>query len=181
MDHKYEIIQEFNNDIDSFLEFLKILAPSNMKQKIIQIEMFKHANKISPIEYFSIYVFPYKKYIDDNDVEYFLNKDLIEMNGKEEVANDFKMIEEIIKSIWTKLSKDNKDCCIKHLKILMDSSVEYIKYIINKSIVSYDILNGLMALKLVSASKKYEIVHQIMEKNFDLANDNITEQLLKLS
>ncbi len=183
-DFRVEIIKDFNEYIEEFLEFLKILAPSNLKHKIDQIIIFKNANKVAPIQYFSIYGLPYKKFLDNNDFSYILNTNLITKKTDSSTEEDFRIIEEIIKSIWNKLSEDNKNTCIKHMKRLLKCSVDYVTDIVNTEPNGNKQFTMLILLEIMNVdtflmSDKYHIMKLVTDKKIQEASQYINFLLTK--
>jgi len=180
MQRQLDTIKIFNYEIDNFLEFLKILAPSELRGKIHQIELFKQSNKLGPIKYYAIYVLPYKKHIADRDVNYFLSKDII-TNTDSDHGHDFRVLEEILKSIWINLSEENRQVCIDHLILLNKDAIAYMKALIDtNTYLSYDVWNKFNDAHNIHITDKYSVNYYVTEKQMNLANDAISNSLLKI-
>lgn len=177
---EFAAVKEFNINIEQFLDFLKILSPSNYHHRIFEIETFKNANKFGPIQYYAIYVLPYKNHIANGDIHYFLNKDIITQNKTRE-GSDFRMLEEIIKNIWVNLDKDDKAQCVQYLQLLTSNADDYVRALVDgKKDVSYDLIDTLIGMNKIDIGELYYLISLIVYGKFDEINKCTSDMISKL-
>jgi len=121
MSESEQIIEDFNSILyDLCLKIGNIVPDSIVGQNINTVEkLFNDKNnKNKFIDFFTLNVLQYKTYIDAEDDKFFLEKDFSEYKNVASKIFDFK-------SLWLKLSDENKKMLIMHLKILCELSQNY--------------------------------------------------------
>jgi hypothetical protein len=124
-------LENIENDFkDLIIDFIynlsKICPNSSISNNIIIIDKFIKNEPIKIIELFIKYVLKYKKYIDNEDENFFLSNCYSE-DIKDN--NDFVKVFEF-KNIWKNLDNNDKKNIMKYMKYLCDLSYNYfiIKY-----------------------------------------------------
>lgn len=118
-----QLTKDFNSSLEELLNFLKDKSPESILLKNVDLVMTAiKKNPEKPIEQFVIYVLKYKDKIDKGDEEFFLNKDYSsEIKGGSSSLSDVLTF----KSIWKKLSSNDKKFVIASMQILAYCSQQY--------------------------------------------------------
>ena len=120
------IINDFNNTLLSLAHNIASVCPNSIigsNIKDIDKAIKKRDNFTKFIDLFCIKVLQYKKKIDDEEEDFFMDKDYqSDLQGCDEsyLGNVIS-----VKSIWKDLTQENKQIVIKFFQILCELSQEY--------------------------------------------------------
>lgn len=129
---KSTLLKAFNGQIEEFLEDIVILFPDNREIKTSKtaIVMMKQANPKMLLSVWYRYIYmKYAEKIEEENIDYFLNKDYTEDVVKLEKNNSggSSVIESInkLKGPLRELDEENTSKCIQYLKNLNNLSNMY--------------------------------------------------------
>ena len=129
---KSTLLKAFNGQIEEFLEDIVILFPDNREIKTSKtaIVMMKQANPKMLLSVWYRYIYmKYAEKIEEENIDYFLNKDYTEDVVKLEKNNSggSSVIESInkLKGPMRELDEENTSKCIQYLKNLNNLSNMY--------------------------------------------------------
>lgn len=128
---KQEYINDFNTIFLDMANYIANICPSSVIGRNIKDinKAFEHLcpkNKTKFIDGYVIKVLKYKKFIDEENEEFFfkeIEKDEVK-NSKELKTNEIDLYE--LKTIWCKLKQEDKDQIFQFLQGLCAVSQEYI-------------------------------------------------------
>ena len=128
---KSTLLTAFNGQIEEFLEDIVILFPENrdIKTSKTAIVMMKQANPKMLLSVWYRYIYmKYAEKIEEENIDYFLNKDYTEDVAKlEKNSSGSSIIESInkLKGPLKELDEENTSKCIQYLKNLNNLSNMY--------------------------------------------------------
>jgi len=125
---KSDILKGFNNQFDEFLDDVEILFPSNgeIKKTKTGLLMLRKANPKMIINIWYRYVCEkYETEINNENIEYFLEKDYSEDLQKNANASQVLQGIDKIRAPLRQLDQDNKKQCLQYLKNLNQLSKIY--------------------------------------------------------
>jgi hypothetical protein len=128
---KSTLLKAFNGQIEEFLEDIVILFPENrdIKTSKTAIVMMKQANPKMLLSVWYRYIYmKYAEKIEEENIDYFLNKDYTEDVAKlEKNSSGSSVIESInkLKGPLKELDEENTSKCIQYLKNLNNLSNMY--------------------------------------------------------
>lgn len=128
---KSTLLKAFNGQIEEFLEDIVILFPENrdIKTSKTAIVMMKQANPKMLLSVWYRYIYmKYAEKIEEENIDYFLNKDYTEDVAKlEKNSSGSSIIESInkLKGPLKELDEENTSKCIQYLKNLNNLSNMY--------------------------------------------------------
>jgi hypothetical protein len=181
---RLNLIISFNEKLDNFIEYLKTVSPDKLKGKIYQLEKFKEINKLGPIQYYAIYVLPYKNQLYSGNVDYFLGSQIINEktklpNDNTQNVNEFMTLEKIIKEIWNNSNQNDQEECIKHMQILTSSADEYLQNVLKGKNPDYQVIDNLISME-IEKNHINMILSLVMDKEYVKANEYISLMLAML-
>lgn len=110
------IKQTFLKQTDNFMDELCTIFPQNMEIQIFRekYNIIRSANSNLIIEYFCLYVYPFKQIILNQDETFFLDG-----GGQEELKDTSGLkFRDNIKNLWvSKMSSENKEIIWKYFKV----------------------------------------------------------------
>jgi hypothetical protein len=117
--------QTFLNQIDNFLDEVKIISNNNTEIMIFceQYNLLKSVNSKLIVEYFIKFVYPFKEKIRDKDESFFLQ------GGGQEDLNDKSglKLRDTLTNLWAnKLDQDKKDIIWKYLLVFCLLGEKYV-------------------------------------------------------
>lgn len=117
--------QTFLNQIDNFLDEVKIISNNNTEIIIFceQYNLLKSVNSKLIVEYFIKFVYPFKDKIRDKDESFFLQ------GGGQEDLNDKSglKLRDTLTNLWAnKLDQDKKDIIWKYLLVFCLLGEKYV-------------------------------------------------------
>jgi hypothetical protein len=117
--------QTFLNQIDNFLDEVKIISNNNTEIMIFceQYNLLKSVNSKLIVEYFIKFVYPFKDKIRDKDESFFLQ------GGGQEDLNDKSglKLRDTLTNLWAnKLDQDKKDIIWKYLLVFCLLGEKYV-------------------------------------------------------
>jgi hypothetical protein len=128
---KITITRAFNKMIFEFLDDIISIVPENIdiKNTKIYFETIKNLNPSLIIKLWYTYVYdPYKSYIDEGNVEYFINKNYIsdvqKMQNVTEILNGIQKIRDPIRG----MTETNKAISMTYIQKLSKLSEMYAKF-----------------------------------------------------
>jgi len=128
---KSTLLKAFNGQIEEFLEDIVILFPENrdIKTSKTAIVMMKQANPKMLLSVWYRYIYmKYAEKIEEENIDYFLNKDYTEDVAKlEKNSSGSSVLESInkLKGPLKELDEENTSKCIQYLKNLNNLSNMY--------------------------------------------------------
>ena len=125
---KSDILKGFNNQFEEFLDDVVILFPSNgeIKKTKTALLMLRKANPKMIINIWYRYVCEkYETEINNENIEYFLEKDYSEDLQKNANASQVLQGIDKIRAPLRQLDQDNKKQCLQYLKNLNQLSKIY--------------------------------------------------------
>ena len=129
---KSTLLKAFNGQFEEFLEDIVILFPDNrdIKTSKTALVMMKQANPKMLLSVWYRYIFlKYADKIEEENIEYFLNKDYTEDVAKMENSGS-SVIESInkLKGPLRELDEENTAKCLQYLKNLNNLSNMYMNF-----------------------------------------------------
>jgi hypothetical protein len=117
--------QTFLNQIDNFLDEVKIISNNNTEIMIFceQYNLLKSVNSKLIVEYFIKFVYPFKEKIRDKDESFFLQ------GGGQEDLNDKSglKLRDTLTNLWAnKLDQDKKEIIWKYLLVFCLLGEKYV-------------------------------------------------------
>ena len=128
MTDKSIILRAFNSLFMDFLDDIIGIFPENqdMKTSRDSFDMIKRMNTSIIIKSWFIYVYnPYNIYIEEGDIDYFLNKDYSEDLSSLQKPDEFLKIIDKVRSPLKTLDENNKIICTEYLQKLNKLSQMY--------------------------------------------------------
>lgn len=103
----------FNAKMIEFVDDLSNLFPDLHEFKLMRtaIGLANNSSAVQKIFHATVVV-PYQSQINTKDETFFLNKEYAEVEQYTNIVN-------VLKTVWVKLSTENKDAVWKHLQLLM--------------------------------------------------------------
>lgn len=128
---KQELINDFNEIFRDMINNIALICPTSILAKNINdinnaISLLSAKNRTKFIDGFILKVLKYKKYIDDENEEYFLReieKDEVK-NHRDIKSNEINLFE--IKDLWSHLKQEEKNLIFQYLQSLCIICNEYL-------------------------------------------------------
>ena len=120
-----EIVREFNKYSEEFVnEMIKISNDADLKSYQTVLINLNKTNSTKCIEQFIIHGLPQKEKINNEDENYFL-----ERNYADDFDNDdYSMMKALkIKDTWKTFDNNTKQCIFQYLQVMVHYSEEYFK------------------------------------------------------
>lgn len=128
MTDKTTIMRAFNCLFIDFLDDIVSIFPENldMKNSRDSFEMIKKMNPSIIIKSWFIYVYnPYNTYIEEGNIDYFLNKDYSDDLSSVQKPDELLKIIDKVRSPLKTLDENNKNICTEYLQKLNKLSLIY--------------------------------------------------------
>jgi hypothetical protein len=128
MSNKSTFSKAFNKHFFEFLDDMSNIFPENDDIKVAKksFETIKRLNTTAIIKAWYLHVYlPYKDVIDDNNIDFFIQKDYSnELSGVNKGGDILNMIDKIRKPI-SEMGESNKSHCAKYIQNLSKLSFMY--------------------------------------------------------
>jgi len=127
--NKSILLKSFHTQLFDFLDDIISIMPDNtelVKSKVY-FTTLKQANPTFIIKIWHQYIFlPYRGFIEEGNVDFFLEKDYTEDLQYIPYATDIlRIIDTSIRNPMKEMEKDNKDKCVKYIQLISKISEVY--------------------------------------------------------